>query len=167
MAPGQILPLLTSSKYSLRASCHVTDSYGPLISSRPAHNSAYIVPFLIPAGSGTSFVGLRCASEIGLISSNEVVLSQDFQVPFNPGTQVCRAAFDGSILLIVLFFFLYLVSNMHGTFPVAPRFSVAVARIAHYGTSGTHWGYQVAARIFTPSFPIPLPLHRTQRPARM
>jgi hypothetical protein len=87
MAPGQILPLLTSSKYSLRTSCHVTDS--PLISSRPAHNSAYIVPILIPAGSGTSFVGLRCASEIGLISSNEVVLSQDFQVPFSPGTQVC------------------------------------------------------------------------------
>jgi hypothetical protein len=78
-----------------------------------------------------------------------------------------RVAFDGSISLTVLLFFLYLVSNMHGMFPLPPQFSVAVARIAYYGSSGTHWGYQVAARIFTPSFPIPLPLHRTQRPARM
>ncbi|KAI0286745.1 hypothetical protein BGY98DRAFT_10946 [Russula aff. rugulosa BPL654] len=31
------------------------------------HNSTYVVPFLIPAGSGTSF---------------------DYQVPFSPGTQV-------------------------------------------------------------------------------
>jgi hypothetical protein len=63
--------------------------------------------------------------------------------------------------------FTYLVSNMHGTFPLLPQISVAVARIAHYGSSGTHRGYQVAARIFTPSLQIPLPLHKTQRPARM
>jgi hypothetical protein len=86
---GQILPLLTSSKSSPRASCHVTDSYCPFNSSHPAHNSTFIVPFLIPAGSGTSFVGLRGASESDLVLSNEVVLSQDFQVPFGPGTQVC------------------------------------------------------------------------------
>jgi hypothetical protein len=89
IASGKILPLLTSSKSSPRASCHVTDSYRPFNSSHPADNSAYVVPFLIPAGSGTSFVGLRCASESDSISSNEAVLSQDFQVPFSPGTQVC------------------------------------------------------------------------------
>jgi hypothetical protein len=42
----------------------------------------------------------------------------------------------------------------------------AVAPLAYYDFSGTRRGYQVVAKIFTPSFPIPLPLHKTQRPAR-
>jgi len=136
--------------------------------SHPAHNSTYIVPFLIPAGSGTSFVGLRCASQSDMISSNEVVVPcQDFQVPFSPGTQVWLNSLRWLDITDRAPCFLYLVPNMHGTFPLIHQFSVTVARIAHYGSSGTHRGYQVAARVFTPSFPIPLPLHRTQRPAQM
>jgi hypothetical protein len=90
MASGKIPPRHTTSKSSHRASCHVTDPYHLFNSSLViTHNSTYVVPFLIPAGSGTSFVGLCCASESDSISSNKVVLSQDYQVPFSPGTQVC------------------------------------------------------------------------------
>ena len=43
--------------------------------------------------------------------------------------------------------------------PQSPRSSV-VTPITHYSSSGTQRGYQLAARIFTPSFPIPLPTEK-------